>query len=75
MKINLDLEGKKTYIIAVLWICYALSGLVIGQLDANAALQAILTGLGFIGLRSAISKAEILKFPLQDFPAEKKVEK
>ena len=52
MKIN----GYKTYIVGTALICYALGGLVAGKIDASAAIEAALLGLGMMGLRNSIPK-------------------
>ena len=49
-------DGYKTYIIGIAFICYALGGLVAGKLDINAAITAILTGLGIMGIRHGVEK-------------------
>jgi len=50
------LNGKKTYIVAVLTIIYAVTGAAIGKIDWNTAVGIILAALGMSGLRHGISK-------------------
>lgn len=50
------LEGKKTYIIGIALIVYAIGGLVAGKIAANIAIAEIMAGLGMMGLRAGISK-------------------
>ena len=45
------LEGKKTYIVGIATILYAIGGIIIGEMDANAAFQLIATGLAAMGIR------------------------
>lgn len=54
------LKGKKTYIVAILTIMYALSGLATGNLSWPAAIMLILPFAGGLStIRAAISKLEI----------------
>ena len=48
------LPGNKTYVVAILGIIYAVSGLLTGNLDQSTAVQLIVTALGLAGLRSAL---------------------
>ena len=50
------LTSKKTYIVCVAAILYAIGGVVSGNLDANTAIQVVLAALGGIGLRIGIAK-------------------
>ncbi len=49
------LSGKKTYIVAVALVIYAVAGVYTGQLSQDAAIQLVLNGLGLGALRNAIS--------------------
>ncbi len=51
----MKLEGKKTYIIGIAMICYAIGGAIIGKVDVNAAIQLGLEALAIMGLRKGIS--------------------
>jgi len=50
----MEYKGKKTYIVMVATICYALGGAVAGFLDWGLAIPLILGALGLSGLRNAI---------------------
>jgi hypothetical protein len=50
-----NLQGYKTYIVCAATIAYAVIGMALGFLDANSGMQMILTALGGISLRHAIS--------------------
>ena len=52
MKIN----GYKTYIAAVALICYAVGGLIAGQISGEIAIQSILIALGMMGIGHKIDK-------------------
>lgn len=60
-----DFKGKKTYIIMVAAICYALGGAVAGFHDWNFAIAVILGALGLGGLRNALVKPEPASEPQQ----------
>ena len=49
------LNGKKTYIICVLMLIYAISAFALGKIDANQAWQIILEALAIAGLRHGFS--------------------
>jgi len=49
------LDGWKTYIVGTAAICYALGGLVLGKIDANAALEVVLAAFGGMALRNGIA--------------------
>jgi len=53
-----NIKGKKTYIVAVAMICYALGGVVADLLDWNTAIQTILTALAIMGLRIGIKSKQ-----------------
>ena len=57
------LEGKKTHIIVVATICYALGGAVAGLLDIQTAIMLILGALGFSGLRHGIGNSFTNEIP------------
>ena len=48
------LGGKKTYVIAVATVCYALGGLVAGYVEASVAIPLILAALGLGALRKSV---------------------
>lgn len=50
----MELKGKKTYIIGVVLIIYALTGAFVGKHDWNTAFAEILVALGMLGLRNSI---------------------
>jgi len=47
-------DGYKTYLIAAATVAYAVAGWIIGQMDANTAVQLISTALAAAGLRHGI---------------------
>ena len=49
-----NLAGKKTYIVGVGMICYALGGLVSGLIELDHAIQTILVALGIMGIRHGL---------------------
>ena len=49
------LTGKKTYIVAVCAILYAIFGYVSGNLDANTGVQGVLAALAVCGLRNGLT--------------------
>lgn len=51
-----DLQGGKTYVVAIATICYALGGFVAGYLDMQTAIPLILGALGLSGLRHGIKE-------------------
>ncbi|GAH41385.1 unnamed protein product, partial [marine sediment metagenome] len=50
------LEGKKTYIMIVATLCYALGGWVGGFVEPQIAIGLILGALGLGGIKSAIAR-------------------
>lgn len=50
------LQGKKTYIVCMITIVYAVSGWYTKFLPAQEAMNDILIALGGIGFRSALNK-------------------
>ena len=58
------LEGKKTYVVVVATLMYALGGWVAGYLDLNQVMPLILGALGLSGLRHGFTtKADMFKEP------------
>ena len=51
------IHGKKTYVIALGAIVFALYSVHAGSMDWNTAMQSILAALGGAGLRHSIEKA------------------
>ena len=49
-----DLQGKKTYIMTIAIICYALGGMVAGLVDVGVGIPLILGALGLSGLRAGV---------------------
>ena len=52
----MKIDGYKTYIAAVALICYAVGGLIAGEVSGETAVQSILIALGMLGLRHGIAK-------------------
>ena len=48
------LRGKKSYCVAVGMICYAVLGVVLGQLEMQEAITLALEGAGISALRNGI---------------------
>lgn len=48
------LSGKKTYIIGIAGLVYAILGFVLGHIDGKTAVEAIQVSLIGMGLRSAL---------------------
>ena len=48
-----NLKGKKTYIMTIATICYALGGMVSGYVDFSVGVPLILGALGLSALRNA----------------------
>ena len=55
----MDLKGKKTYIVVVATLCYAIGGAVAGYLDYSTAVAIVLGALGFAGLRNAVPSVPV----------------
>lgn len=55
-KVISELQGKKTYIVALALICYAILGVYTGQFTQTEAVTLVLNGLGLGALRAGISK-------------------
>lgn len=55
-KVISELQGKKTYIVALALIAYAVLGVYTGQLSQSDAVALVLNGLGLGALRAGISK-------------------
>lgn len=47
-------NGKKTYAAATLMVVYAVSGVILGHLEQEQAVQLILEALAIAGLRRAL---------------------
>jgi len=58
-------QGKKTYIVMVATICYALGGAVAGFLNWGVAIPLILGALGISALRNAIPAPAVQLTPTQ----------
>ena len=58
MNIITFLSGKKSYILAVLGVIYAVSGYILGNLDSKSALEIVWASLSVSALRSGISKVK-----------------
>ncbi len=52
----MNFKGKKTYIIGIAMLCYAVGGTIIGAIEVPEAIQIGLTALGIMGLRNGIKK-------------------
>ena len=52
------LNGYKTYIVAAVAVIYAVSGFFTGHLDANTAIETVLTALGAASLRHGMTTTE-----------------
>lgn len=55
-KVISEFQGKKTYIVALALIAYAVLGVYTGQLSQSDAVALVLNGLGLGALRAGISK-------------------
>ena len=60
-------QGKKTYLVAIATIMYALGGAVAGFIDLSIAVGLILGALGLGGLRAGVTKP-VQAFPLPQAP-------
>jgi len=49
------LQGKKTYIIVVATLCYAIGGVIAGYISLNECIALILGALGLAGLRAGVA--------------------
>lgn len=47
-------SGKKTYLVAIATILYAVTGLFTGNMDSQTAIQMVLAALGMSALRNGI---------------------
>ncbi len=50
------MNGRKTYIVGVGMILYAVAGVLLKQTDANEAITLIMEALAIMGLRHGIEK-------------------
>lgn len=55
-KIQILLQGRKTYVVALALIAYAVFGVYTGQLSQDQAITLVLNGLGLGALRAGVSK-------------------
>ncbi len=53
--ITATLRGRKTYLVSLAMLLFAISGLFLGQLDSNQATTVILEALAIAGLRAGIA--------------------
>ena len=53
------LDGKKTYIVGVSTLAYAVGGLVAGKLDFNLAIASILAALQMMSIRHGIDTSRV----------------
>ena len=54
-KIRAFFQGKKTYLIALALVVYAVAGVVTGNLSWHEAVVVVLNGLGLGSVRAAIN--------------------
>ena len=52
------INGKKTYIVGLALVAYALLGICLGQLDMEAAGVLVFNAFGILGIRHAVAKLE-----------------
>lgn len=52
------IDGKKTYIMVIATVCYALGGAVAGYVPVEQAIMLILGALGLGGLRHGVEKSK-----------------
>ena len=50
------ISGKKTYLTGGAMILYGITGVFLGNLDANAGMELVAQGFGIIFLRQGIAK-------------------
>lgn len=50
------LQGKKTYLVGIAMVVYAVSALLLGHMGMDEAVKMALEGLGIIFLRTGINK-------------------
>lgn len=53
LKLNF-LQGKKTYIVAVATVVFAVAGVIVGQLSIKEAIELVLGGGALASLRKAL---------------------
>ena len=56
MKLNVKIDGYKTYMLGVGAIMWALGGMIAGKVDVNIAIQTILGSLTAMGIRHGVEK-------------------
>lgn len=49
------LQGKKTYIVGICGIIFAITGFIIGKIDSSSAITLIFTSLGMMGIRNGVT--------------------
>lgn len=54
-----SIDGKKTYIVAVIALIYIWSQVWAGTMDVNTAIEGTIAVLGGAALRDAIKKSEV----------------
>lgn len=54
----MNLQGKKTYVLGLIGIAWAITGWVLGHLDPTTAQQILWASLTSMALRAGINKAE-----------------
>ncbi len=53
-----NLNGLKTYIVAAAGVLYAVTGFFLGNIDANTAVQILVTSLGLAAVRHGVANTE-----------------
>ena len=66
----MQLTGKKTYIVGVAMLCYAIGGAVSKRVDIPTAIETILIALGMLGLRHGISTEMLFSYKMNNTPQE-----
>lgn len=51
------ISGKRTYIVAIALIIYAVAGWIAGKIDPNSAFENIMIALGLMGLRAGVTNS------------------
>ena len=63
------LKGKRTYVVAVATVCYALGGMVAGYIELMTGINLILAALGLSGLRAGLQNF-LQQFQIPQAPAQ-----
>ena len=50
------LDGKKTYVVAIALVVFAVSGVISGNMTSEQAITLVLNGLGLGSLRASVGK-------------------